>query len=95
MIQSIPLIPQIEYPSEDFPKSKSPASSNKEQHDNHNVDQQGVVICPIFHGWRRLNPKTHGVKQNSSRSKMTYTDRQTNLTIIGERQQGSSPQEQT
>ena len=44
---------------------------------------------------KRLNPKTHGVKENGSRSIMTNTERQTNLTITRERQQVSSPPDQT
>ena len=37
---------------------------------------------------RSMNPKTPNVKRNGSRSKMTNIERQTNLTISGERQEG-------
>ena len=38
-----------------------------------------------LHNEKNVNDKTHGVKQNGSRSKMTNNERQTNLTLIRER----------
>ena len=37
---------------------------------------------------KSMNPKTPNVKRNGSQSKMTNNERQTNLTISGERQEG-------
>ena len=52
--------------------------------------QEGHVIIsgPSDIG-KTLNPKTHSDKRNGSRSKMTNNERQTNLTISGERQEAA------
>ncbi len=66
---------------------RSSTYANKNDRDQKRSKEQEFSVGG-FHSGRRMNPKTHGVKENSSRSKMTNNDRQTNLTIIRERQEG-------